>query len=198
MKIFIQMIKNDNNLPMNHGNKLKNDKNSLIEAKDSLINHENSCINNENAMRNGANSFINGENLLLNGVNAGSNVQNPCSHTVTPRGFLEIVFPTVPRGPPASQIYPLMCPTENIHCIDERILVTKQRVLEPSISDRYFITKKSACVIIGACGGVIRAYEGVVSPKDKESKSVTDQSHSTTLTEQSHLNSLIIKFTPHT
>jgi hypothetical protein len=82
MKIFIQMIKNDNNLPMNHGIKLKNDKNSLIEAKDSLINHENSCINNENAMRNGANSFINGENLLLNGVNAGSNVQNPCSHTV--------------------------------------------------------------------------------------------------------------------
>jgi hypothetical protein len=102
------------------------------------------------------------------------------------------------RGPPASQIYPLMCPTENIHCIDERILVTKQRVLEPSISDRYFITKKSACVIIGACGGVIWAHGGVVSPKDKESKSVTDQSHSTTLTERSHLNSLIKIFTQHT
>jgi hypothetical protein len=52
----------------------------------------------------------------------------------------------------------LICPTKNIQCIDERIVVTKQRVLETSISVRYFIvTKKSAYVIFGASGGVIRA-----------------------------------------
>jgi hypothetical protein len=39
---------------------------------------------------------------------------------------------------------------------------------------------------------------GIVSPKDKEPKSVTDESHSTTVTAQSYLNSLIIEFTPHT
>jgi hypothetical protein len=43
---------------------------------------------------------------------------------VTPRGSAEIVFSTVARGPPASQIHPLICPTKDIHCIDERKLVT--------------------------------------------------------------------------
>jgi hypothetical protein len=58
---------------------------------------------------------------------------------VTPRGSVEIAFLTVARGPPASQTYPLICPTKNRHCIiDERIVVTRHRVLEPSISDRYF------------------------------------------------------------
>jgi hypothetical protein len=44
-----------------------------------------------------------------------------------------------------------------------------------------------------------RDKAGIVSPKDKESKSVTDESHSTTVTAaQSYLNSLIIEFIPHT
>jgi hypothetical protein len=47
------------------------------------------------------------------------------NEVVTPRGSAEIVFPTVARGPPASQIHPLICLTKNIHGIDERIFVTK-------------------------------------------------------------------------
>ena len=46
---------------------------------------------------------------------------------------------------------------ENIQCIDERIVVAKQRLPETSILVRCFITKKAAYVIISANGGVTRA-----------------------------------------
>jgi hypothetical protein len=64
------------------------------------------------------------------------------------------MFLIVARAPPASQTNRLICPTKNIQRIDERMVAAKSRVPETSI---FIFTKKSAYVIIGASGGVIRA-----------------------------------------
>jgi hypothetical protein len=115
---------------------------------------------------------------------------------VTPRGSAEIVFPTVARGPPASQ---------SSYLPDEKYTLYRRAHICHQITN-------SGTVDLGPLFSNeevdLRDHRrvrwrdpsigGVLSPKDKESKSVTDQSHSTTVTAQSYLNSLIIEFTPHT
>ena len=53
-----------------------------------------------------------------------------------------VAFLAVARGPTMSQANRLICPTRGIQCIDERIVVAKQRLPETSISVRCFIHKE--------------------------------------------------------
>ena len=68
--------------------------------------------------------------------------------------YHRLYFLTVARGPTMSQSDRLIWPPDHIQCIDERIVVAKQRVLETSNLSVTFSTQEQTYVIIGANGGV--------------------------------------------
>ena len=92
-----------------------------------------------------------------------------------------VAFLAVARGPTMSQADRLICPMRGIQCIDERIVVAKQRLPEASISVCCFIHKE----------GGIRDYRrerwrdptvvGVVSPRRLRNNLRSSQSFLKTL-----------------